>query len=393
MTDAVQGSNTAVGRPGPPGNTKFDSHSFKEDDGFRDTHREDPNPRNGNTFTFEDHKEDNARDGKDSRVHSEKPDGERTDAQSHILNELHSGVDVKDKNGATDTISKDTTGSEYLNMYQKHHAGGDNSDAHDSRVTHGGQVSSDHHKEEHTDPNLHTMHEESSGKGSWSFNMFGNDALNDLAKDSANWQPKNGDWGQNSADWAKNLPRDESHIEFSATTAEGLEKRDLQNKHSDFQDTEFGRGKTRVYSSDRRRHCKTRGRCRNGKGPAMNVDQAELEARAVVDDVVPPIVAATTLTHSGSHGESVSSGSPDETISSAPQASNTADAKPAKPWQTTSFTVGMVASGIVVVILLVVLGIHLNGRKMRKTIKKNKEEQARAKEQEAQRDPTASDSE
>lgn len=393
ISEAVQGGNTDVGRPGPPGDSKLDSHSFKEDGGFRDTHREDPNPRNGNTFAFEDHKEDNTRDGKDSRVHSENPDGERTDAQSHSLNESHSGVDVKEKNGATDTISKDTTGSEYQNMYQKHHAGADNSDAHDSRVTHGGQVSSDHHKEEHTDPNLHTMHEESSGKGSWSFNMIGDNAFNDLTKDSANWQPKNGDWGQNSGDWAKKLPRDESHIEISATTAEDLEKRDLQIKHSELQNTEFSRGNTRSYSSEKRRRCKTRGRCRNAKGPSMDFEQAELEARAVGPVALVPYVASASPTNSGSHGESVSSGSPDEMVSSAPQASETTDAKPAKPWETTGFTVGMVAAGIVLVTLLVVLGIHLNGRKMRKTIKKNKEEQARAKEQEAQRGPTASDSE
>ena len=197
---------------GSPGETKFNSHSFKENDGFRDTHREKPNPQNGSRFKFEDHKEDSSREGKDNDVHSWHPDGERVDANGHFVKESHNGVDVKDINGATDTVHKNTSGTEFRGMFQKHHAGPDNSDAHDSKLTHSGALDSQHQKEEHKDPTLHTMHETSSGKGTWSFNMVGNGALRDFAQESKNW-PKQGEMSQTGKpSWGNSLPKSEGEM-------------------------------------------------------------------------------------------------------------------------------------------------------------------------------------
>jgi hypothetical protein len=209
ITKAGHGDGKSVGRPGE---TKFDSHDFKENDGFRDTHSEEPNPQNGTKFKFEDHKEDSARSGKDVQVHSSDPNGERVDGNGHYFKESHDGVDVKDANGATDTVHKNTSGIEFHGMFQKHHAGPDNSDAHDSKLTHSGALDSQHQKEEHKDPRLHTMHETSSGKGTWSFNMVGNNALGDLAQESKNW-PKQGQLSQTGKPgWGNSLPKNEGEM-------------------------------------------------------------------------------------------------------------------------------------------------------------------------------------
>jgi len=209
ITEAGHGSGESAGRPGE---TKFDSHSFKENDGFRDTHSEEPNPQNGSKFKFEDHKEDSAREGKDVQVHSSDPNGERVDGNGHYFKEAHDGVDVKDFNGATDTVHKNTSGTQFHGMFQKHHAGPDNSDSHDSKLTHSGALDSQHQKEEHKDPKLHTMHETSSGKGTWSFNMVGNNALGDLAQESKNW-PEQGQISQTGKPgWGNSLPKNEGEM-------------------------------------------------------------------------------------------------------------------------------------------------------------------------------------
>jgi hypothetical protein len=213
ITKAGHGDGKSVGRPGE---TKFDSHDFKENDGFRDTHSEEPNPQNGTKFKFEDHKEDSARSGKDVQVHSSDPNGERVDGNGHYFKESHDGVDVKDANGATDTVHKNTSGIEFHGMFQKHHAGPDNSDAHDSKLTHSGALDSQHQKEEHKDPRLHTMHETSSGKGTWSFNMVGNNALGDLAQESKNW-PKQSQLSQTGKPgWGNSLPKNEGEMNEAA---------------------------------------------------------------------------------------------------------------------------------------------------------------------------------
>ena len=209
ITEAGHGHGESAGRPGE---AKFDSHAFKEKDGFRDTHSEEANPQNGTKFKFEDHKEDSAREGKDVQVHSSDPSGERVDGNGHYFKESHDGVDVKDANGATDTVHKNSAGTQFHGMFQKHHAGPDNSDAHDSKVTHSGALDSQHQKEEHKDPNLHTMHETSSGKGTWSFNMVGNNALGDLAQESKNW-PKQGQMSQTGKPgWGNSLPKNEGEM-------------------------------------------------------------------------------------------------------------------------------------------------------------------------------------
>jgi hypothetical protein len=209
ITEAGHGN--AHGGP-PPGETKFDSHDFKETDGFRDTHTEKPNAQNGNKFEFEDHKEDSSREGKDVQVHSSHPNGERVDAKGHYSKESNDGIDVKDVNGANDTVQKNTSGTEFNGMFQKHHAGPDDSDAHDSKVTHSGGMGSQHQKEEHKDPNLHTMHETTSGGGTWSFNMVGNNALGDLAQESKNW-PKQGQMSETGKPgWGNSLPKNEGEM-------------------------------------------------------------------------------------------------------------------------------------------------------------------------------------
>jgi hypothetical protein len=145
-------------------------------------------------------------------VHSSHPNGERVDGAGHYVKESHDGVDVKDINGATDTVHKNTSGTEFNGMFQKHHAGPDGSDAHDSKVSHSGALDSQHQKEEHKDPNLHTMHETSSGKGTWSFNMIGNNALGDLAQESKNW-PKQGQMSETGKPgWGNSLPKNEGEM-------------------------------------------------------------------------------------------------------------------------------------------------------------------------------------
>jgi hypothetical protein len=109
-------------------------------------------------------------------------------------------------------VHKNTSGTEFNGMFQKHHAGPDNSDAHDSKLTHSGALDSQHQKEEHKDPNLHTMHETSSGKGTWSFNMVGNNALGDLAQESKNW-PEQGQMSQTGKPgWGNSLPKNEGEM-------------------------------------------------------------------------------------------------------------------------------------------------------------------------------------
>lgn len=230
--NVTEASHAHGGSAGQPGETKFDSHNFKENDGFHDTHRENPNPQNGNMFKFKDHKEDSAREGKHVQVHSSKPDGERVDGNGHFFQESHDGVDVKEINGATDTVYKNTSGAEFRGMFQKHHTGPDNTDAHDSKVSHSGALDSQHQKEEHTDPKLHTVHETTSGKGSWSFNMVGNNALGDLAQESKNW-PKPGEMSQTGKPgWGKNLPK-------NAGEMDEVSKVDLGNTHPKRSDDEL----------------------------------------------------------------------------------------------------------------------------------------------------------
>jgi hypothetical protein len=109
-------------------------------------------------------------------------------------------------------VHKNTSGTEFRRMFQKHHAGPDNSDAHDSKVTHSGGMGSQHQKEEHKDPNLHTLHETTSGGGTWSFNMVGNNALGDLAQESKNW-PKQGQMSETAKpDWGSSLPKNEAEM-------------------------------------------------------------------------------------------------------------------------------------------------------------------------------------
>jgi hypothetical protein len=106
-------------------------------------------------------------------------------------------------------VHKNTQGTEFRGMFQKHHAGPDNSDAHDSKVTHSGGMGSQHQKEEHKDPNLHTLHETTSGGGTWSFNMVGNNALGDLAQESKNW-PKQGQMSETGKPgWGNSLPKND----------------------------------------------------------------------------------------------------------------------------------------------------------------------------------------
>ncbi|KAM0716307.1 hypothetical protein Q7P37_007752 [Cladosporium fusiforme] len=211
VTEAVRSDGTAAGRPG---DTKFGSHAFKEDGGFRDTHQ--VRPKNGTSFSYEDHKEDFSREGKMKEAHSSNPDGTRIDAEGQAYRQSNSLTDVQFKNGSLDSVHKDAQNTDWSGRFQKHHAGPDNSDAKDSRVT--GDLSSDsqHQKEEHKDANLHTLHEESSSKGSFSWNVVGNNALKDFAAESSNWP--------------KNIPGDASHVEVRPTTTQGISRRDQSNE-------------------------------------------------------------------------------------------------------------------------------------------------------------------
>lgn len=207
VTEALRADGTATGRPG---DTKFGSHAFKEDGSFRDTHQE--RPRNGTGFVFEDHKEDFNRNGKHSEAHSTNPDGSRVDAEANTFHQANSLADVQHKNGALDSAHRETEGSDWSGRFQKHHAGPDNSDAKDSKIN--GDMRSDslHQKEEHRDADVHTLHEESSKKGSFSWNVVGSDALKDFATESSNWP--------------KNVPRDVAHIEVRPTTEQDIARRD-----------------------------------------------------------------------------------------------------------------------------------------------------------------------
>lgn len=207
VTEALRADGTATGRPG---DTKFGSHAFKEDSSFRDTHQE--RPRNGTGFVFEDHKEDFNRNGKHSEAHSANPDGSRVDAEANTFHQADSLADVQHKNGALDSAHTEAEGSDWSGRFQKHHAGPDNSDAKDSKINGDMRSDSMHQKEEHRDANVHTLHEESSKQGSFSWNVVGNDALKDFATESGNWP--------------KNVPRDASYIEVRPTTEQDLARRD-----------------------------------------------------------------------------------------------------------------------------------------------------------------------
>lgn len=207
VTEALQSDGTVAGRPGE---TKFGSQAFKEDSGSRDTHQ--VQPKNGTTLSFEDHKEDFHRDGKKSEAHSSNPDGTRVDAEENVFHQSNSLADVQHKNGALDSVHKDTKQSDWSGKFQKHHADLDLSDSKDSKLT--GDVHSDlqHQKEEHKDANVHTLHEESSSKNSFSWNVVGDNALKDLTTESSNWP--------------KIAPRDSSYIEVRPTAEQGITRRD-----------------------------------------------------------------------------------------------------------------------------------------------------------------------